>query len=94
MNKTRFQTYDEIKYFIILFQVDTEGGYFNFEKWYPMPSICEWKLNFQLQHILMRIWENPQNTIQSVIQSIEDNYVEEIAIKRTIKRNTYGKRIE
>lgn len=46
-----------------------------------MPSICEWKLNFQLQHILMRIWENPQNTIQSVIQSIEDNYVEECIVK-------------
>lgn len=48
-----------------------------------MPSICEWKLNFQLQHILMRIWENPQNTIQSVIQSIEDNYVEDIAVKES-----------
>lgn len=46
-----------------------------------MPSISEWKLDFQLQHILKRIWENPQNTIQSVIQSIEDNYVEEIAVK-------------
>lgn len=36
VNNTRFQTYDGIKYFVILFQIDKHNGAFDFEKWYPM----------------------------------------------------------
>lgn len=50
-----------------------------------MPSICEWKLDFQLQHILYRIWENPEKTMQTVLNTIEDNYVEEVTAKESNK---------
>ena len=50
-----------------------------------MPSICEWKLDFQLQHILYRIWENPEKTMQTVLKTIEDNYVEEVTAKESNK---------
>lgn len=36
VNETRFQTYEGIKYFVILFQIDKDEGAFEFEKWYPM----------------------------------------------------------
>lgn len=41
-----------------------------------MPSICEWKLDFMLKHILQKIWKNPKETITVLTETIRENYVE------------------
>lgn len=40
-------------------------------------SICEWKLDFMLKSILHRIWSNPKETVNVLIGSIADDYVQE-----------------
>lgn len=41
-----------------------------------VPSIAQWKLEFQLRLILERIWENPDKTLQTLMSTIKDNYTD------------------
>lgn len=41
-----------------------------------IPSICEWKLDFMLKAILQRMWQNPNDTIENLVQDIQNNFVE------------------
>lgn len=41
-----------------------------------VPSIPMWKLDFQLQLILERIWKNPDKTISNLIKTIDENYID------------------
>ena len=42
-----------------------------------VPSICEWKIDFMLKAILQRMWRNPSQTIENLVQDIQDNFVAE-----------------
>ncbi|MCI8884273.1 MAG: recombinase family protein, partial [Lachnospiraceae bacterium] len=46
------------------------------EGYCDVPSICEWKLDFMLKHILQKIWKNPKETITVLTETIRENYVE------------------
>lgn len=46
------------------------------EGYCDVPSICEWKLDFMLKHILQKIWENPKQTITALTETIKESYVE------------------
>lgn len=46
------------------------------EGYCDVPSICEWKLDFMLKHILQKIWKNPKETITVLTETIKENYVE------------------
>lgn len=46
------------------------------EGYCDVPSICEWKLDFMLKHILQKIWKNPKQTITVLTETIKENYVE------------------
>lgn len=41
-----------------------------------VPSIAQWKLDFQLRLILEHIWKNPEKTVSSLLSTIQENYKE------------------
>ncbi|MCM1224895.1 MAG: hypothetical protein NC548_61645, partial [Lachnospiraceae bacterium] len=41
-----------------------------------VPSIPQWHFDYQLKRILQMIWKNPDETIETLVASIEENYAE------------------
>lgn len=41
-----------------------------------VPSIPQWHFDYQLKRILQMIWKNPDETVETLIASIEENYAE------------------
>lgn len=39
-----------------------------------VPSIAQWKLDFQLRLILQKVWANPDKTMKELMDAIEENY--------------------
>lgn len=49
--------------------LDTEG-------YCDVQSICDWRLDLMLKTILQRLWSNPKESVQVLVEEIADNYTE------------------
>lgn len=43
-------------------------------------SICAWKLDLMIKSILQRLWDNPKDTINVLVEELADNYTEDNTI--------------
>lgn len=46
------------------------------EAYCNVPSIAQWKLDFQLKLILEHVWKNPEKTVSNLLSTIQENYKE------------------
>lgn len=89
----RFQTYDGIKYFIILFQIDKYEGYFRFEKWYPMNKGYNEeliKLLLDVKAVHRRPHFKPKNIEMDVDFDNVEDYEYSIYYQRDLRENSYN----
>ena len=51
------------------------------EGYCDVPSMCEWKLDFMLTAILERLWKNPKETVNVIIEEVKLNYTQDVSNK-------------